>query len=659
MIIGQSRLRRGGHRLPVFGGGTAAALWALPAFATNKAYFPVAATQPTSTTYGTDFNAADYRATGTTYYVSNGGNDTTGDGSSGNPWATLSKAYTSIATNSIILCQPGRYAPVLPAEAAAKSITIMAATLGTVFIGNFVSNAEVSSWGTPSSGRQQVTLASGTIAGFVDTTRTEYVAGAQQSSNLASSAANIATFQASGKAGCFRATNATIGAGDARDLTGKADTELLIWRTGTPTRYFSAVAGGNTFFENITFVGEQLVTYSAGQMVFYNCRLIGFSAAIGTSLVGVLVIKNMVMIGSGTSTSSTGDGIDGSGYSVYDNVVAYQTSLQAADSPMTSHAGVSLVVNCTFYGGQAGCTVREGRQVVLGCSLGGSQNRYRTGAIANYNTDSHLAGVVFANPAPASNDIIMGTFAQNVALYDYTGCTTGYTASPGSATLRTGAKPTGQQYLFKFDPSNLATMFTDTAGTTPVTGAGDTVGRIVCAAGTGSYMTLAAGTATLATDGTYWWIVLAGKYTLNAATALAEDTSIIMGIVSADTSFYLYGVSTASFIDLRGSSNSPFVNALFPISQSESIRVDKSAALTTMTAVKNAACNSLPHVLTIRRADMLYTPCRQGTLFGIPGGSTTYFDTQLYAVSAVWNGTDAQIAAEETAVGLKTKGKVI
>lgn len=44
-----------------------------------------------------------------TYYISPSGNDTTGNGSSGNPWLTLAKAYASSTTSDTIVCKDGTY----------------------------------------------------------------------------------------------------------------------------------------------------------------------------------------------------------------------------------------------------------------------------------------------------------------------------------------------------------------------------------------------------------------------------------------------------------------------------------------------------------------------------------------------------------------------
>ena len=44
-----------------------------------------------------------------TYYISPTGNDTTGDGSFGNPWASLNKFYTTLSAGDIGYCRGGTY----------------------------------------------------------------------------------------------------------------------------------------------------------------------------------------------------------------------------------------------------------------------------------------------------------------------------------------------------------------------------------------------------------------------------------------------------------------------------------------------------------------------------------------------------------------------
>lgn len=49
------------------------------------------------------------KAQGSSFYVATGGSDTTGDGSSSNPWATIDHALAQAPDNSLILVQPGDY----------------------------------------------------------------------------------------------------------------------------------------------------------------------------------------------------------------------------------------------------------------------------------------------------------------------------------------------------------------------------------------------------------------------------------------------------------------------------------------------------------------------------------------------------------------------
>ena len=63
-----------------------------------------------------------------TYYIATTGNDTTGNGSSGNPWATISKAHTSASSGDTIICKDGTYTWV--SQTFTKSLTIQAQNNG-------------------------------------------------------------------------------------------------------------------------------------------------------------------------------------------------------------------------------------------------------------------------------------------------------------------------------------------------------------------------------------------------------------------------------------------------------------------------------------------------------------------------------------------------
>jgi len=67
--------------------------------------------------FGTSLPARLPASTGTEYWVSTTGNDTTGDGSFGNPWRTIQKAFDNVSlTGSIINLRGGTYATETQAE---------------------------------------------------------------------------------------------------------------------------------------------------------------------------------------------------------------------------------------------------------------------------------------------------------------------------------------------------------------------------------------------------------------------------------------------------------------------------------------------------------------------------------------------------------------
>jgi len=60
-----------------------------------------------------------------TYYINaDTGNDTTGNGSQGNPWLTISKAYTSAASGDTIICQDSTATYTFATQTFTKSLTI-------------------------------------------------------------------------------------------------------------------------------------------------------------------------------------------------------------------------------------------------------------------------------------------------------------------------------------------------------------------------------------------------------------------------------------------------------------------------------------------------------------------------------------------------------
>lgn len=59
-----------------------------------------------------------------TWYIHTSGNDTTGDGSSGNPWLTISKAHTSASSGDTIIVKDSSSSYTLAGQTFTKSLTI-------------------------------------------------------------------------------------------------------------------------------------------------------------------------------------------------------------------------------------------------------------------------------------------------------------------------------------------------------------------------------------------------------------------------------------------------------------------------------------------------------------------------------------------------------
>ena len=84
-----------------------------------------------------------------TYYIATTGNDTTGNGSSGNPWATLSKAYSSSTAGDTIICAAGTYTWATQTFSSTRTITGAALSNGlptTIFDGGGASVSDAARW---------------------------------------------------------------------------------------------------------------------------------------------------------------------------------------------------------------------------------------------------------------------------------------------------------------------------------------------------------------------------------------------------------------------------------------------------------------------------------------------------------------------------------
>ena len=105
-----------------------------------------------------------------------------------------------------------------------------------------------------------------------------------------------------------------------------------------------------------------------------------------------------------------------------------------------------------------------------------------------------------------------------------------------------------------YDPSDLSTMFQDAAGTLPVTGDGQPVGKILDKSGRGNHATQATTTARplYKTDGTYHWLQFDGvDDSLSTADALdhASNYSVFIGVRNQTSSW------PAAMLSVRGPSS--------------------------------------------------------------------------------------------------------
>jgi hypothetical protein len=645
------------------GGGQAGTPYPIPNYFTTTSLFPYAVIDNGNGTFSSTFAAANFKDAGGPFYISPSGDDTTGTGAIGAPWKTISKALTTAASGSLINMAAGRYAPPAPTDGAGKLMSFVAATLNTVFVGNLLANADVSSWGTLASGRQTVTLTTGVVAGFVDTTKTDATTSVFQTSFNAIAETNIPGFQTSSQGAIYRpslaggSTPSVLGSFDNRDLTNTFDTTLMAWRAGAPTTYFAGTAGGKLYFENLVFVGELLMqpADTTSQIVINNCNHIGGDNLIesGTSDVAKIAIRNMIAVAQKGAGAS--DIIDLNCIALLENVRAYNAALGGADQSFTAHNGPAMFINCYFVEGSSGPTGTGGRQGYFGCTVNGVGSALNVGAASTTgkNIDTHVKKITWGSPPPVT-DILMQPFSKNTALYDYDGSTTGKTIGNGGVVTSRANRPGAIQTMLYVDPSQIGTLFQDAGRTTPVTADGQNVMGINCGAGTGGYATVtsAAGSVVYHTDGTYSWLTtVAARMVLNSAIGFAEDTTIIFGINSTDSSFNLLGYDTSTFLDFRSTGN-PYGNCGWKVTANGGFAVNAGTPAFLAT-IKSTACNGSNNVFTARRADLLWTPWRTSTLFAAGPTGTGSFDGKIYGVRFTSLGTDAEIKAAEQAMGLK------
>jgi len=579
-------------------------------------------------TFSTSYNAADFKQTGTTYYVRTTGNDTTGDGSVGNPWRTAQMAATTAASGSQIdVQQAGRFGKVI--VPAAKNLSFYG-VLGTIF-GDVLTGADIT-FGALASGRQTATLASGTVAGFTDLSRLQATWRGEQHPQVSltvTTAGAIATNQASGLPGILRGTPSTVGAGDARDLTGTADTTTVFW--GSAATSAITISGASVVYcSNITFIGGDIVAPSPSSFVAENCRSLGFPAHSVTGAGGKIILKDHTCRGPGSQAAS----IDNLHYTdarvleidVYTDQLSHTA---ASDNASTNHTGLSARVRGSY--GDAARTIHDVNDMVtgiFGSKLRGSDS-YDLAAGINANlgvTNMHVKAASFDLPKKLYIDTTANGIAQ---MYAYDASLAGATVTGGAVTDRSGGFPTSARVFVEIDPSNISTLWKDTAATIPVTADGDIVLRINNAAGVG-FWTNSVGTITYRTSAGKSWLTFSGARLVPTSGMPFYEPAchIIMGVRSTDTTSILMAASTTQNIfDMRGVSSNP-TQSIF-VQGSGGYRVNGGADLATSALLRAAAFNGGNNVLTLHDCDLDWTKWASACLFNNFTGTTFSFEGDL------------------------------
>jgi len=608
--------------------------------------------------YSTNYATATYRNTGTTYYVSTTGNDTTGDGSSGNPWATLQKANDTAAAGSQIMVADGRYAPVN----ITKNISFIAQNAGKVYVGTFLANSDVSSWGTLASARQTITLSSSIIHGFVDLANL-YPSTHGSSPIVAqycAAATSIPANQAVGRAGIFLSytagVNSVLGASDGRDLTNKFDTEILAWRKASPAPLTTA-AGTQFYSSGIYYVGGTQRSVGTGAAVATMIMEGGGWLGQGSNddpstggtqtdqlvqIHGTLIMKSAVAIGSNLPGE---DGVDffsaqsckGAAVDCFIGQCGHPSGV--GTQGITMHNGVGILcVGTTFFDNQQ--DFGDVGPVVHGIF----NVKHRGGVYAGGNalnlidttSEFHIADFVMVDPSPGVVGQIGG------GMFDYDGSTIGLNLTSGAGILYQwkGLSDLTADAILAQIIVDKPYLFQDAAGTNPVTASGQTVGRIVDAAVAGQYYLVTLGTVTY-TEGAQKSLTFSGAngavIQLNGRTDPFGATDIFIGAKTSDTSFDFTAapIPTSTGQPIYGmawtSGQAPWSGTV--AATTPTFKVD-GVTKTTKTALNAAMiAGGVAHVFTTDSADMNYYVWRNMVLMGsTPTGTVYSYTGEFYGM---------------------------
>jgi hypothetical protein len=220
------------------------------------------------TVYNTDgsaFDVADLRPSGgTSYYVATTGSDTTGDGSEGNPWATVSKALTVVTSpsNNTIYVAAGTY--LTDAGFFGAASINFGETLSVIGVGSVVVSGHQNQTWTLNTGSTYET----TVGGYTwDSVWDAAVIDSYGDFERLTSRASIALVDANPGSYYINGTTVYVRTSDSRSLIG--DTDI---RAFNSQPNITVAGNGTLYLENITFHNHRpnVQSGSAGQFpVFY------------------------------------------------------------------------------------------------------------------------------------------------------------------------------------------------------------------------------------------------------------------------------------------------------------------------------------------------------------------------------------------------------
>jgi len=639
--------------------------WALPIVFTQAGYFPVQATggpRAGAGNFGHNYVEANWRDTGTNYYVSTAGNDANNGLSSGGAKRTIQAAHDSASPGSVINVAAGVYANFTNS----KNLTVIGAGRSSTFIGDLLTEIDIT-WGALASGRQTATLVSGAVAGFVDLTKTRRIdyqgVAIPQVSVDAASAATIATLQANTTdlqdfelyatavgtadpvAGIFRSTPSTLGASDGRDLNGSASTSILAWKD-TAAAPIGFTGTSRLFMKNLSLVGgNRIQPTSTTTLVLHDCWRLGCYSDL-FFVDGTLITYQGGARGCRISGADIYD-YESGGTGVEINCYSDQCSGTGGDNNSTGHGARILRINGLHRDGSRVVNDVGGSIVgVFGTTLGSS--RVATArTCAGGAGDIHFAGVrVLDKGSGADLMFAKDSTYPTTRIYVYDNCFSGLgqvDSTAGAAnnvypTDRSGTKDTSYaaRTLVKFDPTDSTKMFQDTAGGTPVTAFTQGVRRINSTKDPTDFITFGAGQLT-------WEDAGGGRGVLRTVTtnALApilnvtstpfdENANVIFNVKSSESSLIMMQAASLNYVaDVHSSGSFKSSTTALPgfSSPDYTLHVNGSdAAQATAAAFKAAAFNNVRNNITIRSLNISWIKWMR------PTGFLSGFDGDIYGI---------------------------